>query len=500
MAHGRDPWAVLGLERGETDRKAIRRGYAKALRANPPEADAGAFRLVRDAYEFLSGTDPSHLTWVAGELDEEDRYEAGQVAVDFEDVKVTLDPDLLDDPPHDTEVPEAGGPDPRSIAPIDVPVDAGDHRPASIEMSSERARPAVHEEQPSVEPERPPDRQPQAPPEEPALPVEPDVTPPERWAAEIRTHLTAAFMRGGEDHKPHVRHALRQAWEDSESDWQRRIALVRMLESTFAASYQGAIAESAPRTVVQDSLVSGEHEFAHWVARALARTGRHKHLRAFAAVVTKHAHEMCADDASYWLLQIAASLAVVEPASAERVADAAYEIATLSWRRQLNAKRVDELLRVGREVAFWKPQARGRLAWIAEAGGYPEGVSKRKFDVVAEGMNATTHARLTRNLLRSLAPGILERTEAAERKRRVRNVGRYRSGSSSSGPSSNMMAFLAALAIIGALRMCVGRFNARDNSSRDALEQYEEFRRQLERNRLDRENRLREWRPDGDDR
>ncbi len=47
-----DPYAVLGLLRGATDRE-VKRAYFELVRAYPPEEKPDAFKLIRAAYEKL---------------------------------------------------------------------------------------------------------------------------------------------------------------------------------------------------------------------------------------------------------------------------------------------------------------------------------------------------------------------------------------------------------------------------------------------------------------
>lgn len=47
------PYETLRLAEGETDLAVIRRAYATALRAHPPETDPAGFRAIRDAYEHV---------------------------------------------------------------------------------------------------------------------------------------------------------------------------------------------------------------------------------------------------------------------------------------------------------------------------------------------------------------------------------------------------------------------------------------------------------------
>ncbi len=47
-----DPYAVLGLERGSTQRQ-VKRGYFRLVRKYPPETEPEAFKLLRSAYEQL---------------------------------------------------------------------------------------------------------------------------------------------------------------------------------------------------------------------------------------------------------------------------------------------------------------------------------------------------------------------------------------------------------------------------------------------------------------
>ncbi len=51
-----DPYAVLGLMRGASERE-IKRAYFELVRAYPPEEQPDAFKLIRAAYEKLRTAD-----------------------------------------------------------------------------------------------------------------------------------------------------------------------------------------------------------------------------------------------------------------------------------------------------------------------------------------------------------------------------------------------------------------------------------------------------------
>jgi curved DNA-binding protein CbpA len=50
--NSKDPYAVLGLLRGATERE-VKRAYFELVRAYPPEEQPDAFKLIRAAYEKL---------------------------------------------------------------------------------------------------------------------------------------------------------------------------------------------------------------------------------------------------------------------------------------------------------------------------------------------------------------------------------------------------------------------------------------------------------------
>ena len=428
-----NPWTVLNLKLGERDRRAIRRAYAAAVRAHPPDGDPTAFRRVRDAYELLDRGDPELLDLLerdlAAELEAAGDSGSGLIPGALADTQETSGqgaPEWLDDQLLERDGHSHGG------SASQTP-----HEPNTVAAA-------------------------------------------EAWSDRFHERLLAANALEEEERKYAVRSALDEAWSESDGDWARRKALTEILEGRFARKQQGAIAASASRRTVMDSYLSGDHELLCWILSALARAGRNRMLGGLASLVLERSAERTDPASAEHLLDFAELLAIPLPATAEQMLDAAYAHASPASRRRWDQSHFEALLRVGREIRFWKPQARALLSWIAAAGAIPAQASLETFEPVADSLIAVKKAPLTKALLASVAPELLRRSRAISREQRRRVRRRLDERDEQAGRRMEFWFGLAfAVIVVVCWRSCRDALTGRDPASRRGADHVEDMQRRL---------------------
>ena len=392
---------------------AIRRAYAAAIRAHPPDRDAGAFRRIRDAYEYLSQTEARVLGWLAEDLDEEERsyqaYTAGATT--------TVEPDA--EAPSTTDATAA--PSPGSVF-FDVPTDSDDKRPVAI-VDPEDAEPSAGE--PETEPsisERSSNFSSESFDEQ----TEPAVS---AWGEELRASLDHWLSGTPEQHKLHIRPLLATAWQEARVNWALRTEMMRVLDEEFSIRKRALIASVAPRGITMEGLDEGDIGLLDWVARAFARAGMLGMLKGLAELVLARSETLESPTAPDDLSQLALACAIQQPDCAEQLLDAAYSIAPPAWRRRQDRAGIEALLKAGRAAAKWRPEARAQFAWILECGGVPDGMGVGAFEPLVGALQNESRQSVPTRLLQEHAPAIMGRVHmrrvAASRRRLDReHVGR----------------------------------------------------------------------------
>lgn len=348
-----DPFARLGMLGPTTDVVAIRRAYAAAVRANPPDGDPAAFRAVREAYEFLRGLAPDDLAAYVADL--EGRDDGGTDAATPSDGEAPAMPEPSaparpDDAaahaaPPSAPAPLAAAPAPSASAPAPPPSAPPAATAAPAPSPSIPAPPAA----PAATPAPSASREPAA------LPPRPRV--PESWTEALARAKEQLPDRPQDAAVAGVRAVGAEVSADQLPAWE-----------AFAADVLHRRADLLARTLspplVARMLAAGRVHALDEIVRSFVDAGAFVALGEVATTIANVGAGAVAPSSAGTLATLAVAVAVVRPSVARKLADRAYAAADPTTRRELPLDRVDADAAIGKDVLRGVPDA-GRDALAA---------------------------------------------------------------------------------------------------------------------------------------
>ncbi|MDF1701537.1 MAG: hypothetical protein P1V36_10320 [Planctomycetota bacterium] len=423
-----DAWRILALEVGETDRRTVKRAYAKMLRKHRPEDDPAGFRDVRDAYELLTEYPADLLREYAGvDPDGEDGDDAEAVSMDAWIAELEDSPEAPADaaatgpapfeerwvgPPPSQETPAETPPAPDGPAPFE---ERWSGPPPSQALAPDVAPPPS--EGPAPVQERwsgpPPTQADNALPPPPPVPPGPPLA--EGVQREWRALLITAFKKPAPERGDALRAAMATVLRQAEASPEAREELFTTLSEGFPAKAHGTLAFLLPPEMLARCLEHGESELPGWAAAALAGGARTAALGRMLDAVDARAGSMgFGPEQVGGLYELVRGIAIHFPARAQALADRIWAEAPSHVRRYLDLDEIDLLIKIGEETAYWRPTERALLTRIAIAGELPAGEPTTLIDSTRRAVSRTQPDAVVRGFVGALAP-VLARLPRAER-------------------------------------------------------------------------------------